>query len=190
MLHLCLNGNKSKISRCPQIEEGDEIGSVVGQIDATDGDAGSDGVLLYELTFSTADEKAFKVTKDGYLVTNTVLDRETKSFYEFSITATDIGTPSLQSTADVSVEVADINDNRPVYPQNIYSASVEENSPQNTDVLQVIATDADKGTNSELSYGLSLSDSPFAQLFDIDNFTGSITIAGMFLLESTYAFRT
>lgn len=90
--------------------------------------------MLYKLNFSTAGEKAFEVTKDGYLVVNTVLDRETKSFYESSVEATGNRTPPLQSSTHVFVKVADINDNRPIYHRKTYFASVKENSPQYTNV--------------------------------------------------------
>lgn len=51
--------------------------------------------------------------------------------------------PQLISTCKVLVNVLDMNDNAPVFEQSIYYATVFENSPVNTSIIQVRAHDQD-----------------------------------------------
>ncbi|KAK7005338.1 protocadherin alpha-3, partial [Biomphalaria glabrata] len=48
------------------------------------------------------------------------LDRETVPSYTLHIVAQDGGTPMLSSTATVTVVVADLNDNAPIFTQSNY----------------------------------------------------------------------
>ena len=64
----------------------------------------------------------------------------------------DNGTPPLNTTTVVDITVLDMNDNTPVFNQHQYSGSVEENDQTYTEIVQVIATDADSGTNAEVHY--------------------------------------
>jgi hypothetical protein len=62
------------------------------------------------------------------------------------------GYPSLSATATVIVNVADANDNAPVFDHATYDARVLENRPPGTIVLQPWATDLDIGRNAEIRY--------------------------------------
>ncbi|KAM9509911.1 neural-cadherin-like [Guaruba guarouba] len=81
--------------------------------------------------------------------------------YVLNVTATDDnasgGPHSLTSTVQVVVKVDDVNNNKPVFQKCQYyqeHASVLENQPSGTVVLQVEATDADEGANGLVKYGL------------------------------------
>ncbi|NXC74003.1 CADN protein, partial [Anhinga anhinga] len=81
--------------------------------------------------------------------------------YVLTVTATDDnasgGPHSLTSTAQVVVKIDDVNNNKPVFQKCHYyreHASVLENQPSGTVVLQVEATDADEGANGIVKYGL------------------------------------
>ncbi|XP_014797646.1 PREDICTED: neural-cadherin-like [Calidris pugnax] len=81
--------------------------------------------------------------------------------YVLNVTATDDnasgGPHSLTSTAQVVVKIDDVNNNKPVFQKCQYyreHASVLENQPSGTVVLQVEATDADEGANGIVKYGL------------------------------------
>ena len=54
--------------------------------------------------------------------------------------------------------------------------SVKENTPQDTVIFQVRATDADYGNNSFITY--SLLSCEYAQKFSIDDLSGNITVIG------------
>ncbi|NXN44249.1 CADN protein, partial [Rhinoptilus africanus] len=81
--------------------------------------------------------------------------------YVLNVTATDDnasgGPRSLTSTTQVVVKIDDVNNNKPVFQKCQYyreHASVLENQPSGTVVLQVEATDADEGANGIVKYGL------------------------------------
>lgn len=44
------------------------------------------------------------------------------------MTARDGGVPSLSDTTDVEISVVDVNDNEPIFKQQLYSASIMEDA--------------------------------------------------------------
>ena len=54
--------------------------------------------------------------------------------------------------AQVTVFISDLNDNPPVFQQTSYSVQVSEALPENSTILNVLATDADYGSNAEVVY--------------------------------------
>ncbi|KAF3838382.1 hypothetical protein F7725_010150 [Dissostichus mawsoni] len=64
----------------------------------------------------------------------------------------DGGSPQRSGTVVIHVTVLDANDNAPVFSQNVYKASLPENSPPETIVIKVSATDADEGFNGDVTY--------------------------------------
>ncbi|CAH8563853.1 unnamed protein product [Heterobilharzia americana] len=97
--------------------------------------------------------------------------------YEFSqsewakIVCIDNGEPSLTSSHVIKVFVQDVNDNPPVFSRDYYNFVVQENSPVNTFVNKVIATDVDSEKNSEIEYRLSID---INEYFSINQLDGSI----------------
>jgi hypothetical protein len=57
-------------------------------------------------------------------------------------------------TVRVDITVLDVNDNAPVFTQNIYSADLAVDFPVGGLVLTVAANDADSGSNAHLTYTL------------------------------------
>lgn len=82
------------------------------------------------------------------------LDREVRDSYVLTVMVSDRGSPPLNSSAVVVVNVTDCNDNAPVFSSSQYYADVSENSPVGTTVVQVTARDLDKGTNALLRYDI------------------------------------
>uniref|UniRef100_A0A3Q1BB62 Neural-cadherin-like n=1 Tax=Amphiprion ocellaris TaxID=80972 RepID=A0A3Q1BB62_AMPOC len=106
--------------------------------------------------------------------------------YVLNVTATDDnasgGPHPLSSTARVIVGVDDVNNNKPVFEecqQYREQASVLENQPTGTFVLQVHAVDADEGANGKVKYGLMHRDSAMPA-FRIHPDTGEIVTARQF----------
>lgn len=86
----------------------------------------------------------------GLLFLSAPLDYEKQRFHRLTIRAVDHGLPSLSSTQTLTVEVGDINDQLPVFEQNIYNASVAENRDPGEPVIRVSATDEDSGNNYQV----------------------------------------
>ncbi|XP_049642843.1 protocadherin beta-16-like isoform X2 [Suncus etruscus] len=88
------------------------------------------------------------------LVTQRELDREERSEYNITITVTDLGIPRLATQHTIRVQVSDVNDNAPAFSQPSYTLLVGENNSPALHIGSVSATDADAGSNAQLTYSL------------------------------------
>uniref|UniRef100_A0A8C5PU99 Protocadherin 1 n=1 Tax=Leptobrachium leishanense TaxID=445787 RepID=A0A8C5PU99_9ANUR len=113
--------------------------------------------------------------KKYFLQTTTPLDYETIKEYTIEIVAVDSGNPPLSSTNSLKVQVTDVNDNAPVFPQSLIEVSFPENSPADEVVMEVSASDADSGSNSQLMYSI-LADTSSRGIFSINPDSGRITV--------------
>ncbi|XP_039327706.1 protocadherin alpha-7 [Saimiri boliviensis] len=136
------------------ISEDAQPGTVITLISVFDQDFGVNGQVTCSLT-PHVPFKLVSTFKNYYsLVLDSALDRESVSAYELVVTARDGGSPSLWATASVSVEVADVNDNAPVFAQPEYTVFVKENNPPGCHIFTVSAQDADAQENALVSYSL------------------------------------
>ncbi|XP_059918569.1 protocadherin beta-15-like [Gadus macrocephalus] len=126
--------------------------------------------------------------KYGELVLNKELDREDKHEITLSLTAADGGSPQRSGTVVIHIIVLDANDNAPVFSQAVYQASVPENSPVDSLVITVSASDADEGINGEIVYGFDHISDEKSNMFSLNTTTGEIRVAGSidFEKESSY----
>ncbi|ELW54095.1 Protocadherin beta-18 [Tupaia chinensis] len=88
------------------------------------------------------------------LVTEGALDRESQAEYNITITVTDLGTPRLTTEHSITVLVSDVNDNAPAFTQASYTLLVRENNSPALHIGTISATDADAGTNAQVTYSL------------------------------------
>ncbi|XP_045022511.1 protocadherin alpha-10 isoform X6 [Bubalus bubalis] len=136
------------------IPEDAPLGTVITLISVTDRDVGSNAQVTCSLT-PHVPFKLVSTFKNYYsLVLDSSLDREKVSEYALTLIAKDRGSPSLSTTASVSVEVADVNDNAPVFAQPEYTVFVKENNPPGCHIFTVSARDADAQENALVSYSL------------------------------------
>ncbi|KAK5865746.1 hypothetical protein PBY51_019991 [Eleginops maclovinus] len=137
------------------ISEDAPQGSSLIQMRARDADEGINSDVRYSILKSNQDS-LFSIDPDSGLVTTAAaLDRETQMEVWFLVVATDGGDPALSSTATVTVLVQDVNDNEPVFLQQLYNVSIPEHSDVGSCFLQVVATDADSPEFGSLLYSLS-----------------------------------
>ncbi|XP_023698689.2 protocadherin gamma-A11-like isoform X34 [Paramormyrops kingsleyae] len=127
--------------------------------------------------------------KYGELVLEKELDREQQQELKLLLTAVDGGIPQRSGTVLVHVTVLDANDNIPVFSQAVYKVSLPENSPLDTVVVTVSATDADDGANGEVSYELGLLSEEEKKLFYLDQKTGEIRLKGEVDFEEESVFE-
>lgn len=139
-------------------------------------DADGDGIM-YSIDSPPGTSLPFAINQDSGNVTLIMeLDREEKDSYQFSVVATDTGFPPESSSALVTIDIGDVNDERPVFNASHYVGSVREASILHTFVLQVLATDRDLNEGSRVTYTLDSTYSDFP--FEIDPTSGIITVAG------------
>ncbi|XP_067423034.1 protocadherin gamma-C5-like isoform X1 [Emydura macquarii macquarii] len=150
---------------------------------AQDPDVGTNTVSSYRLSPSPHFSLNVKTLKDGKLfpelVLEQALDREEQREHQLVLTAIDGGNPARTGTAQITVAVLDINDNAPVFDHAVYKVSVMENTPADTLLIQLNATDPDEGPSGEIQYsfGVHTSDS-VRKLFVLDPPTGAIRVQG------------
>lgn len=65
------------------------------------------------------------------------LDYEVSHEYYITLEATDGGSPPLSDMATVNINLTDVNDNRPVFSQDIYTAVVSEDTELGKTVMAV-----------------------------------------------------
>ncbi|XP_071377139.1 protocadherin alpha-3-like [Centroberyx affinis] len=156
---------------------------------AQDPDLGRNSVRLYKL--SQNDHFEIEMREDEYkipfLVLRKPLDREFKSKHNLVLTASDGGNPQRSGTLNITINVLDSNDNRPVCSQDTYSVSLQENAPLGTVIIRVNATDLDEGSNSDLEY--SWDQNVKSKVFDLDTLIGEIRVKGEVDFEETDVYR-
>jgi hypothetical protein len=114
-------------------------GQSVAQVTTTDEDIGDNA----KVTFSLEGTAAFKINSDGTIAVNGSIDYEVQCEYKFEVQAVDEGHPPKTSSAQVTVEVLNVNEFAPVFQFNNYSAEVVESLPDGSSVSQVSAVDND-----------------------------------------------
>ncbi|XP_045650429.1 protocadherin alpha-11 isoform X3 [Ursus americanus] len=136
------------------VREDTQPSTVIALISVSDRDSGANGQVICSLT-PNVPFKLVSTFKNYYsLVLESALDRESVANYVLVVTARDGGSPSLSTTASMSVEVADVNDNAPAFAQPEYTVFVKENNPPGCHIFTVSARDADAQENALVSYSL------------------------------------
>uniref|UniRef100_I3M2D2 Cadherin-23 n=1 Tax=Ictidomys tridecemlineatus TaxID=43179 RepID=I3M2D2_ICTTR len=123
-------------------------------LNCTDNDVGLNAELSYFITEGNVDGKFSVGYRDAFVRTVVGLDRETTAAYTLVLEAIDNGPVGKRrtGTATVFVTVLDVNDNRPIFLQSSYEASVPEDIPEGHSIVQLKATDADEGEFGRVWY--------------------------------------
>ncbi|NXA15716.1 PCDBF protein, partial [Sapayoa aenigma] len=148
---------------------------------ARDLDIGSNSIQAYSII---PENEYFTVffgspnEDDKYLelVLKKPLDREEELEMDFSLIAFDGGSPPKSGATQVHIVVLDVNDNSPVFTQEVYIGQVLENMPEGSVVLTVTAKDQDAGINGEISYQISHAESQSDSAFVIGPISGEIKL--------------
>uniref|UniRef100_A0A8C5DP69 Protocadherin gamma-A5-like n=1 Tax=Gouania willdenowi TaxID=441366 RepID=A0A8C5DP69_GOUWI len=162
---------------------------------AEDQDVGVNGLKEYFLTenenFVLEQNSNTDGKKYAEMVLQKPLDRETNPSLSLKLIAVDGGTPQRSGTVNIDITVLDVNDNAPVFNQSVYKATVLENSPKDTYVITVNASDADHGSNGVVTYHFSDITRALRNTFIIDEKSGIISIKGLIDYEKDkkYEFR-
>ncbi|XP_051996721.1 cadherin-22-like [Xyrauchen texanus] len=154
-----INDSEPKFLEGPyvgSVAELSPIGTSVMKVMASDADDptyGSSARIVYSVLDG---ELFFTVDRQTGVIQTAVadLDRETQDRYELVVKATDMAGQmgGLSGSTTVTIVITDVNDNPPRFPQKMYQFSVSEGAAIGTPVGRVIATDADMGENTDMSY--------------------------------------
>ncbi|XP_069510294.1 protocadherin alpha-10-like isoform X1 [Ambystoma mexicanum] len=175
-----LNDNAPEIevtSISSPVREDAQPGQVVALFRVTDKDSGVNGEVHCRISKGLPFRLETKYQNYYSLVIEDSLDREMFSECNITVFATDGGTPSLSTTKNIVVTIADVNDNPPAFSELAYVISIPENNMPGFQILQVTALDPDMGDNARVRYGLlenSIDDVPVLSLFSVHTETGVI----------------
>ncbi|XP_034453486.1 protocadherin alpha-6-like isoform X18 [Hippoglossus hippoglossus] len=151
---------------------------------ARDPDGGAFSVQQYRLSqnehFRLEVKDKGEDGKIPILIVQKSLDREAAESHSLVLTALDGGKPPKSGEMNILVKVLDINDNAPVFSQDVYSVMLDENAPIGKTVIQVNATDVDDGPGGEVVFSFSnIVNRRLLKLFDINPSTGEIIVKGL-----------
>ena len=128
------------------ISESSSILTTIGSVMASDADSGV-SALTYSSTGSGVDE--FYVNPStGDIVLSVPLDYETVRQYRFNVQVSDTGSFDgsniLSSTASITVNVENANDNQPMFSNGgIYGSTIPETTETGTSIVSVSCVDSD-----------------------------------------------
>ncbi|KAI8521628.1 hypothetical protein Bbelb_013820 [Branchiostoma belcheri] len=128
------------------------------QVQAVDRDEGINQNITYSIIDGN-DMNNFTIDENSGIISLTQpLDYEAldgPDEFHLVVQAMDEGQPPLNSTTTVIVVVEDINDNDPVFQQNVVNATVPEDAQGDTPVVKLNATDEDSGFNGRIDYRIA-----------------------------------
>lgn len=166
------------------VSENVSLGHHVITVVAEDMDLSPENSKINYFIESGNDQGKFKINaNDGRITVLERLDREATDTYTLIIGAVDNGEPANNATAEVVIEVEDINDHSPIFDHVEYEGRIAENATASTYILTVHATDRDIGYNGEVEY--SIISGTYSDLFAIDVVSGAVTVRGELDREET-----
>nr|KAF6471148.1 desmoglein 2 [Molossus molossus] len=136
--------------------------------------------ITYKYTGKGITEPPFGVfifNKDtGELNVTSILDREETPFFLLIGYALDEKGNNLEKPLELRIKVLDINDNEPVFTQDVFVGSVEEMSAAHTLVMKITAIDADEPNtmNSKISYRIVSQEPAYPPVFYLNKDTGEV----------------
>ncbi|XP_060905115.1 protocadherin alpha-10-like [Labrus mixtus] len=191
-----LNDNKPEIevtSLSNLVPEDSKPGTVISLISVTDKDSGINGKVICAISKNVPFDLTPSIEENMYsLVTKGRLDREMVSHYDITITATDCGEPPLSTVKTLSVQVSDVNDNRPVFTQNPFELYLVENNAPGASILSVIAVDNDLDENAAITYRIVRGDglqSDATTFLNVNPENGQISALRSFDFETVKTFQ-
>uniref|UniRef100_A0A3B3D0P0 Si:ch73-379j16.2 n=1 Tax=Oryzias melastigma TaxID=30732 RepID=A0A3B3D0P0_ORYME len=190
------NDNQPEIevtSLSKSVSEDSKAGTVVSLISVKDRDSGLNGKVICSLHDSVPFDLKPSFQENMYsLVVKQPLDRESVSHYDILITASDCGQPSLSTFKTISIDVADVNDNKPEFAQNPIELYLIENNIPGNAICSVSASDKDLNENAAVTYNIGREDAGQmlnAAFLNINSETGEISALKSFDFESVKTFQ-
>lgn len=174
------------------VQEDAPPGTVIAVISVMDRDSGENGNVDCQIP-SNVPFQLHSSFKNYYtLVTSEYLDREAVPEYNITLTARDLGVPSLSTRKTILVQVSDINDNPPRFSQPSYTVYVTENNAPGASICSVSAFDPDSNQNAYLSYSIlegQIQGMPVSTYVSINSDNGNIYALRSFDYEQLRNFQ-
>ncbi|XP_036918312.1 protocadherin beta-14-like isoform X2 [Sturnira hondurensis] len=163
-----------------KISESTTLGTTFLMESAQDLDIGSNSLQNY--TISPNSHFSIKVQDSGdgkiypELVLDRMLDHEKEPELRLTLLALDGGSPPRSGTTSVLIEVLDVNDNAPEFPQGLYEVQVLEDTPIGSWIITTSAKDLDAGNYGKISYIFFHASEDIRKTFDINSTSGEVRL--------------
>ncbi|XP_077997938.1 protocadherin Fat 4-like [Glandiceps talaboti] len=154
--------------------EDEDVGTTVAIVTVSDPDEGSNNEVTYSVLQDWGQDRFLLNNVTGAFTLTQPLDYEEAILYTLIIGVSDNSEIPLSSSVKCYFSVVDVNDNAPVFSNDIYEEYAQEDVAIGTVVTTVTAIDADSGLNGAIAYAI-ISGDPNGD-FDILN-NGSIVTA-------------
>uniref|UniRef100_A0A8C6TSZ4 Protocadherin gamma-C3 n=1 Tax=Neogobius melanostomus TaxID=47308 RepID=A0A8C6TSZ4_9GOBI len=174
------------------VQEDAPPGTVIAVISVMDRDSEENGNVDCQIPNNVPFQLHSSFKNYYTLVTSEFLDREAVSEYNITITARDLGSPSLSTRKTILVQVSDINDNPPRFSQPSYTVYVTENNAPGASICSVTAFDPDSNQNAYLSYSIlegQIQGMPVSTYVSINSDNGNIYALRSFDYEQLRNFQ-
>ncbi|XP_010898483.2 cadherin-related family member 2 isoform X1 [Esox lucius] len=157
-----------------QVKEDTPINEFAFQIETQDPDVPPDPLKYY---LSGPKANLFKVDENtGRVTIRNKLDREDDDKGVFTIEIS-ISDGKYRVSKEIQIIISDANDNKPIFQDAPYNENVKENTPLDTVLFQVSATDADSGLAAVIKYHIDdASPTNGLQHFSINENTGQVKL--------------
>ncbi|KAG8275345.1 beta-catenin binding [Homalodisca vitripennis] len=159
-----------KTSSTVSLQEDVEVGTLVDTFLARDPDQGGQGRVTYSIHRESDRRRHFHVSEDGRITVQRPLDRERSAIHKILLTASDDGDPPRTTTATLTVNVLDVNDNAPRLLVEYRPILLENTAPRT--LLELFAQDMDdhaKGNGPPYTFHLDpATNHSLNRLFSVD----------------------
>ncbi|XP_061145404.1 protocadherin alpha-C2-like [Syngnathus typhle] len=159
------------------VSENIDVDTVIAVVSVSDKDSGNNGVVDLHIPHNMP--FTLKESPDNYykLVVSEPLDREKVPEYEITFTVTDRGSPPLSDNETMTLQLLDVNDNVPHFPQSFYTIRVMENNAPGALLSSLSAFDPDLHENQYLVYFIlekEIANTSMSMLFSINPENGNL----------------
>lgn len=157
--------------------------SIVGSIQAEDGDKDKLGRVSYQLIAKDSGTVPFVLNENHIVASSNILFEAENTQYTFNVRAADNGDPALTSATDaeVLINVIDNTDRVPYLQPTVVEKDLAEDTPSGSTLLQLKATDPDSGIFGLLTF--SIEPSKDASMFTVNAQTGQLALASNSTLD-------
>ena len=156
----------------------------VGQVIASDPDNRQSAVITYTIVDSDPELLAFVVDRlTGVISLVSFVDREVNPLFRLTVEADDgdMIAGSLTSSINVTIDIADVNDNRPICTDETFVHLITEGEYERLSLAALNCSDADEGANGQLSYTIVRQRTFGEAMFEWNADEGTIELTGIVL---------
>ncbi|XP_033829774.1 protocadherin gamma-C5-like isoform X2 [Periophthalmus magnuspinnatus] len=129
-------------------------GTLVTKLNATDSDSGSNGEVSFLFSKYTPPRVLEHFTvdaKNGEIRVKRDVDYEKATSYHITIQARDGGSPAMEGSCNVIVDIIDVNDNAPEVTLTSPISPIREDAAPDTVIALLSARDLDSGPNGKVT---------------------------------------